>query len=200
MLFVGNFRHPPNADGVMFFCEEVLPRIDAELLEEHPLLIVGNHPPAKILRYAKTSPFVRVVGWVPSVVPYLQSARMSIVPMRYGAGTKRKLVQALMAGTPTVSTSMGIEGLGVVPDEHILLADDAETFAAATERLLRDRKLWTGLADRGIEQVIKLHGRDVARTRLRHALGSVMEPSPERRRTGRAAPAKARAGSRAKAR
>jgi glycosyltransferase involved in cell wall biosynthesis len=200
MLFVGNFRHPPNADGVTFFCEEVLPRIDAKLLEEHQLLIVGNHPSAKILRYAKTSPFVRVVGWVPSVVPYLQSARMSIVPMRYGAGTKRKLVQALMAGTPTVSTSMGIEGLGVVPDKHILLADDAESFAAATERLLRDRKVWTGLADRGIEQVTKLHGPDVARTQLLHALGSVMEKPPGPRRSRRAASAKGSAGSRAKAR
>jgi glycosyltransferase involved in cell wall biosynthesis len=199
MLFVGNFRHPPNADGVTFFCEEILPRIDQELLAEHPLMIVGNHPPAKIVRYAKTSPFVRAVGWVPSVVPYLQSARMSVVPMRYGAGTKRKLVQALMARTPTVSTSMGIEGLDVVPDEHILLADDADSFAAATERLLRDRDTWTGLADRGIEQVTKLHGPDVARKRLLHALESVMdEPSSEGGRTRRSAPA--RAGSSPKAR
>jgi glycosyltransferase involved in cell wall biosynthesis len=201
MLFVGNFRHPPNADGVMFFCEEVLPKIDRELLEQHPLLIIGNHPSAKILRYAKSSPFVRVVGWVPSVVPYLQSARMTIVPMRYGAGTKRKLVQALMARTPTVSTSMGTEGLDVVPDEHVLLADDADSFAAATERLLRDRELWTGLADRGIEQVMGLHGRDVARTRLLHALESISgTPSPDQAGASRAAPTRGRAGSRAKTR
>ena len=58
ILFVGNFRHPPNADGVSFFCDDVLPRIDAKLLEEHPVRIVGNHPPANILRYAKSSPFI----------------------------------------------------------------------------------------------------------------------------------------------
>ena len=99
-----------------------------------------------------------MTGWVPSVVPYMQSARVSIVPMRYGAGTKRKLVQALMARTPTVTTSMGIEGLDVIPDKHVLLANDAESFASATESLLRDKQLWTGLADRGIEQVTALHG------------------------------------------
>jgi O-antigen biosynthesis protein len=201
MVFVGNFRHPPNADAVTFFCEDILPRIDPKLLEAHPVLVVGNHPSAKILNYAKTSPFVRVVGWVPSVVPYLQSARVSIVPMRYGAGTKRKLVQALMARTPTVSTSMGIEGLDVVPDEHVLLADDAATFATATERLLRDRKLWTGLADRGSEQVGNLHGRDIARTRLLDAIESISgKPSPGRKSTVTAAPAGGRNGSRARAR
>jgi glycosyltransferase involved in cell wall biosynthesis len=173
ILFVGNFRHPPNADAVTFFCDEVLPHIDPKLLEEHPVMVVGNHPPPAVLRYAKSSPFVRVTGWVPSVVPYMQNARATVVPMRYGAGTKRKLVQALMARTPTVTTSMGIEGLEFVPDEHVLLADDPVEFAAATERLLRDRELWTGLADRGIEQVTALHGPELSRSKLLEALEAV---------------------------
>ena len=173
IVFVGNFRHPPNADAVMWFCEDILPRINGDLVEENALMIVGNHPPAKLLKYAQTSSSVRMVGWVPSVVPYLQSARVNVVPMRYGAGTKRKLVHGLMAGTPTVTTTMGLEGLDVVPDEHVLLADDPESFAAATERLLRDRELWTGLTERGIEQVGELHCRDTARARLRDALEAI---------------------------
>ena len=55
ILFVGNFRHPPNADAVTFFCDEVLPLIDPKLLEEHPVMVVGNHPPPAVLRYAKSS-------------------------------------------------------------------------------------------------------------------------------------------------
>jgi glycosyltransferase involved in cell wall biosynthesis len=196
ILFVGNFRHPPNADAVTFFCDEVLPLIDPALLEEHPVLVVGNHPPPAVLRYAKSSPFVRVTGWVPSVVPYMQNARVSIVPMRYGAGTKRKLVQALMARTPTVTTSMGLEGLDLVPDEHVLLADDAESFAAATERLLRDRELWTGLADRGMERVTALHGPELSRTKLLDALESVLVmPSRGRGAAMERAPAVATAAS-----
>ena len=78
-----------------------------------------------------------------------------------------------MARTPTVTTSMGIEGLDFEPDEHVLLADDPVEFAAATERLLRDRELWTGLADRGIEQVMALHGPDLSRTKLLDALEAV---------------------------
>jgi O-antigen biosynthesis protein len=178
ILFVGNFRHPPNADAVTFFCDDVLPLMDRSLLEEHTVMVVGNNPPPAVLRYAKSSPFVRVTGWVPSVVPYMQNARVTVVPMRYGAGTKRKLVQALMARTPTVTTSMGLEGLDVMPDEHVLLADGPQACAAATEQLLRERELWTGLADRGIERMCDLHGPQVMQSRLLKAVESVLDRSP----------------------
>jgi len=172
ILFIGNFNHPPNLDAVSFFCERILPRIDRRLLAEHPLSIVGQRPPQTVFRYAKTSPFVRVVGWVPSVFPYLQSTRVSVVPMRYGAGTKTKLLQALVAHTPTVTTTIGIEGLNVVPGRDVLLADDAASFARETERLLTDPELWTGLADHGSEQVAKLHSREAVRERLVEVLES----------------------------
>jgi GT2 family glycosyltransferase/glycosyltransferase involved in cell wall biosynthesis len=171
ILFVANFNHPPNLDAVIWFCEEILPKMDRELLKEHPLSIVGHRPPPAVLEYAEASPFINVVGWVPSVVPYLQKARVTIVPMRYGAGTKRKLLQALMSHTPTVTTSMGIEGLSVEPDRHALLADDAEGFAAATERLLRDPKLWAKLSENGSEAVGKIHSREAVLDRLTEVVG-----------------------------
>ncbi len=74
-------------------------------------------------------PHVKIVGWVPSVIPYLNSARVSVVPLRYGAGTKRKIVQALMVGTPTVTTVVGAEGLGVRDRREVLIADDPSEFA-----------------------------------------------------------------------
>lgn len=174
ILFVANFNHPPNLDAVMFFCEEILPKMDQELLEEHPLSIVGHRPPPAVLEYAESSRFINLVGWVPSVVPYLQSARVAIVPMRYGAGTKRKLLQALMSHTPTVTTSMGIEGLSVEPGRHALLADDAESFAEATERLLRDAKLWARLSQNGSEGVGKVHSREAVLDRLNEVVEAQM--------------------------
>jgi glycosyltransferase involved in cell wall biosynthesis/GT2 family glycosyltransferase len=172
ILFVANFNHPPNRDAVVFFCEEILPKIDRDLLREHPLSIVGHRPPPEILRYAKESPLVRVYGWVPSVVPYLQSARVTVVPMRYGAGTKRKLLQALMANTPTVTTSVGIEGMSVVPGRHVLLAEGPARFARATERLLTDPELWASLRDRGAEHVCKLHAREAVKQQLLEVLAA----------------------------
>jgi glycosyltransferase involved in cell wall biosynthesis len=174
ILFVANFNHPPNLDAVIFFCEEILPKIDRELLEEHPLSIVGHRPPPAVLQYAESSPFINVVGWVPSVVPYLQSSRVTIVPMRYGAGTKRKLLQALMSHTPTITTTMGIEGLSVEPDRDALLADDAQSFAEATERLLRDPKLWARLCENGSEAVSKIHSREAVLGRLTEVVEAQM--------------------------
>jgi glycosyltransferase involved in cell wall biosynthesis len=174
ILFVANFNHPPNLDAFTFFCDEILPKIDRKLLKAHPFSVVGHRPPQVLLDYAKTSPFVQVVGWVPSVVPYLQHARVTVVPMRYGAGTKTKLLQALMVNTPTVTTTPGIEGLSIVPGRHVLLADDAESFAEATERLLTDAELWGRLAENGSEQVAKLHSRDAVRDRLLEVLESKM--------------------------
>src|SRR5215207_2603606 len=94
ILFLGNFLHAPNRDAASFLCEEVIPHIDASLLAKHEVSIVGTAAEEHLLETAGAHPNVRVVGWVPSVLPYLQAARVSVVPLRYGAGTKRKIIQA----------------------------------------------------------------------------------------------------------
>ena len=100
ILFIGSFHHAPNVQAAEFLCREIVPRIDPKLLERHPVYIVGDGLNDTVRSFAEDNPHVRLVGWVPSVVPYLQRARVSILPLLYGAGTKRKLVQALMTGTP----------------------------------------------------------------------------------------------------
>lgn len=165
-LFVGNFRHPPNVDAVRYLCREILPLLDPALLAAHPISIVGNALDRIADEFASESPHIHLVGWVPSVAPYLARARLTVVPLRTGAGTKRKLIQALMAGTPTVSTSVGVEGLPLQAGEHLLLADDPPAFAAAMTRLLTDASLWERLAARGRERIVTLHSREVIRSRF----------------------------------
>lgn len=174
VVFVGNFRHPPNLDAVEYFCQEVLPLVSPRLLREHPVRIVGNGPGARVHELAAAREGVSVVGWVPSVIPYLQRARVSVVPLRYGAGTKRKLIQALLAGTPTVTTSVGGEGLPVADGEHVLMEDDAGGFAAALERLLTDEALWDRMADSGRRRMAELHGRAVSLRRSSDALDAIL--------------------------
>ncbi len=182
ITFIGNFRHPPNVGAAEFLCREIVPRIDQDLLAQHPVYLVGNALDDRVRAFAGAHPHVQIVGWVPSVLPYLERARVSVVPLLYGAGTKRKIIQALMLGTPTVSTTVGVEGLGLRHGENVLVADDAGEFAASIERLLRDAPLWERLSRQGQEHMRARHSRDVVRERLLESISSVLAKPVKRAR------------------
>jgi glycosyltransferase involved in cell wall biosynthesis len=174
ILFLGNFLHSPNLDAASYLCEEILPRINPQLLSEHEVSIVGTDAGEQLRDLAAGLPHMKIVGWVPSVIPYLNSARVSVVPLRYGAGTKRKIVQAMMVGTPTVTTSVGAEGLGIRDGREALVADDPSEFAAGIERLLQRRIVWQRLARRGRRHILPLHGRAAVEARFDQVLESVL--------------------------
>ncbi len=174
ILFLGNFLHAPNRDAASYLCEEILPRLDPSLLSEHQVSIVGTEAGEQVGDLAEGLPHTKIIGWVPSVIPYLNSARVSVVPLRYGAGTKRKIVQALMVGTPTVTTNVGAEGLGVRDRREVLIADDPPEFAAAIERLLQERLAWRRLARRGRRHILRLHGRTTVEARFDKVLEAVL--------------------------
>ena len=174
IIFLANFLHKPNRDAASYLCEEIVPRVDPSLLAEHEISIVGTAAAEHVQGFADGLPNLTVVGWVPSVIPYLQQARVSVVPLRYGAGTKRKIIQALMVGTPTVTTSIGAEGLGVQDRRQLLIADDPYSFAASIERLLQRQVAWRGLARRGRKHVLRLHGRATVESRFDQVLETVL--------------------------
>ena len=180
VLAIGSFEHAPNIEAVGHLCRDILPLIDPQLLAEHPVWIVGNQLGDDVRRFARGLEHVHMVGWVPSVLPYLGRARVSVVPLLYGAGTKRKLVQALSTGTATVSTTIGVEGLALRHGEHVLVADDPREFAAAVTTLLTDGKLWTRLARAGRKHVRGTNGRELAQSRFKAALELVSERAPKR--------------------
>lgn len=179
LVFVGNFRHLPNVDGVAYLCREVLPRVNPALLVDHPVYIVGNDLTPAIADLGRSLLNVRMVGWVPSVAPYLEQARASLLPLLYGAGTKRKLIQAAMAGTPSVSTSIGTEGLGLRNETEVLIADDPASFARSIERLLTDEALWNRLASAGRDRVMAVHGRESVRSRFCEVLRATLARTPQ---------------------
>ncbi len=166
LLFVGNFRHRPNLDAVEFLFGDILPKVDERTLARHPLTVVGNGLTDKVRALAEGHKHVRMLGWVPSLVPYYNRARVSVVPLPYGAGTKRKVIESLMSGVPTVSTSVGIEGLGLEPDRHVLIADDPAEFADCVQRLTTDTRLWRRLAADGAAEMAASHGWDRAKDQL----------------------------------
>jgi SAM-dependent methyltransferase/glycosyltransferase involved in cell wall biosynthesis len=178
ILFIGNFEHPPNVGAVEFLCNEIAPRVSSTILERHPISVVGNALDGSVRRLCEQRAGVNPIGWVPSVHPYLDSARVSVVPLLYGAGTKRKLIQALRAGTPTVSTSAGVEGLGVTPGSEVLVADDPQSFADSVERLVEDETLWSRLADAGRSLIEPAYSRETAQARFRDAVVEILQREP----------------------
>jgi glycosyltransferase involved in cell wall biosynthesis len=158
MYFVGNFRHVPNRDAVAYLANEVLPLLDPELLERHPFTVIGNYLDQITLDIDPEAPGVNLVGWVPSVKPYVERSRVTVVPLLHGAGVKRKVLQSMMAYTPVVTTPIGAEGLDLVQGQHALIAADAGDMAAALTRVLTDDDLWQHMADEGAAHVDARHG------------------------------------------
>jgi GT2 family glycosyltransferase len=173
VVFLGNFRHPPNVDALSSLAD-VLDGLAPGLLDEHPVAIVGNALELSMLGPLATRRGVEVVGWVPSVEPYLERARVCLVPLRHGAGTKRKVLQALLAGTPCVSTPVGTEGLDLEHERDVLVASGPGPLAAAVTRLLSDDDLWLRLSSQGRSIVEHSHGRETVRGRFLAALDAVL--------------------------
>ena len=147
MLFVGGFWHKPNKDAVMWFVDQILPRIRAAA-PETIFRIAGSNMDDDVLALGDR-PGIEVLGFVPDLEPEFDRHRVFVAPLRYGAGMKGKVGQSMIFGLPVVATAIGAEGMDLVEGEHVLVADDAEAFADQTLRLLRDDSLWTRLAGLG---------------------------------------------------
>ncbi|MDH3708194.1 MAG: glycosyltransferase, partial [Acidimicrobiia bacterium] len=175
MYFVGNFRHAPNCEAVEYLCGQVLPLIDPDLLRRHPLTVIGNHLDQVELDIDPSAPGLNLVGWVPSVQPYVERARLAVVPLLTGAGVKRKVIQSMMAHTPVVTTQVGAESLDLVQGEHALIAADASDLASGITRLLTDDALWHRLADAGAAHVEARHGIESVRKHFDHIVATVLD-------------------------
>ncbi len=177
-VFLGNMRHPPNGEAVQWLCKRIWPELDPALLAEHPIRIVGAGVDERLARLSAGRPGIEVVGWVPSPTPYLQRARLSILPLLHGAGTKRKLLQAALAGTPSVSTPVGAEGFGLTHGEDVLVASEPRAFAMEMTRLLTDEGLWTRLAETARRDLAARHSPEGSRRRFFEVIDAVTERRP----------------------
>ncbi|MEL6928514.1 MAG: tetratricopeptide repeat protein [Cyanobacteria bacterium J06600_6] len=139
ILFIGSYNHLPNVDAVIWLCEEVMPLV----WQSHPeikVTLLGNNPSPEVLVLA--SDRVDVTGYIDDVSPYFLSHKLSVSPLRYGAGMKGKIGQSLEYGLPVVSTNIGTEGMNLIPERHILEANEAAEFARQIIRLYTNAPLW----------------------------------------------------------
>lgn len=141
ILFVGGFAHPPNQEAVLWFVEHVLPLIHLRVPDAR-LVVVGSNPPSIVQALAGDA--ISVYADVSDAVlrKHYRSSRVAAVPLRYGAGVKLKVVEALREGLPLVTTSVGAQGLPGLQDVASICHEPQE-FADAVCRLLTDDALWT---------------------------------------------------------
>ena len=137
LVFVGLMDWSANADAVLYFLDRILPHIRRRR-PETTFTIVGRNPSPQILDRARSDSRLLVTGTVSDVRPYLWGASASVVPLRIGSGTRIKIYEAMAAGTPVVSTTIGAEGLELNPGQDICIADDPAEFAARCVELLED--------------------------------------------------------------
>jgi glycosyltransferase involved in cell wall biosynthesis len=131
-VFVANFAYGPNRDGLAFMLDEVLPRVWAQLPDAQLALAGGG------LGHMPDDPRVHVLGFVEDLRDAYAGASCAVVPLRVGGGTPLKLIEALAYGLPVVATARATAGLAVVDGEHCLIAEDADAFAAAIVRVMRE--------------------------------------------------------------
>jgi len=148
LLFVGALDYEPNSEAVEWFVREVLPLV-RERVPTATLRIVGRG--GGRVDWVRGEPGVDLVGAVEDLSTQLDAADGAVVPIRVGAGTRLKVVEALANRLPLVTTAVGCEGIEVRDGEHALVRDDAEGFAAACVSVLTDPALRQRLADAGAE-------------------------------------------------
>jgi len=168
VLFTGNMAYPPNEDGALFFYREIFPLVLRQCPEAR-LVIAGKNPPSSIRALAENGR-VEVTGYVPDLRPYLAGAAVVVSPVRFGAGTRLKLLEAFAAGKAVVSSTLGCEGLDVVPGRHLEVADGPAEMSAKAAALLRDPARAVELGRRARELVEEKYDWRVVGERLERLL------------------------------
>ncbi|MGH9903102.1 MAG: glycosyltransferase, partial [Pyrinomonadaceae bacterium] len=168
LLFIGNFNHRPNTDAVHYFMHKIFPRV-REAIPGAKFYVVGSYMPEEI-KFHGTQEGVVVLGFVPDVDSLFESSRLFVAPLRYGAGMKGKVGQALSYGLPVVTTPIGAEGMSLRRGHDVMVAGDQQAFAEMVIELYRSRELWERLSENGYKHVAEQFAPHVVEKNIHAAL------------------------------
>ncbi len=174
VVFIGGFRHLPNVDAVVSFAREVWPKLSGRL--DGRLTIVGADAPAEVRALA--GPDVELRGPVDDLDAVLANCRVTVAPLRYGAGAKGKVVSSLAAGVPCVVSPIAAEGMGLTDGVNVRVAGDADAFAAAVLELHEQPELWLRLSDGGLALARRRFSLDAGRRLVAALLRGLDLPVP----------------------
>jgi glycosyltransferase involved in cell wall biosynthesis len=155
IVLVAYFAWRPNCEAGLELCQKILPRVRARIPSAR-VRLVGATPPPEL--HALAGPMVELTGGVEAVLPHLRSARVSVMPVRAGGGSRIKVLESLAAGIPVVATSFAVSGIDVRPGVDALIAETPADLAALTVRVMEDDELATALSRAGRRLVERRYG------------------------------------------
>lgn len=170
LIFPAQFTYLPNEVGALFMLDEIMPLVLRDL-PRASLMLAGRDPGPRLVDAARENPAVVVTGAVPSMLPYLESADVMVIPLREGGGTRLKALEGFAAGLPVVSTAKGMEGLEVQAGTHYLHAETAREFADAI-KLAVQPAVAAEMREAAYELVTERYGSDAVAQAIATALST----------------------------
>ena len=172
VLFIGSLSYEPNADGLTWFTTAIWPLVRSAHPHAQLRVVGGGLPETNAVRHVDG---VELLGQIDEVGPEFERATATVVPIRWGGGTRIKILEAFAHRSPVVSTSLGASGLGATNERHLLIADEAADFAHAISRILRDPGLRSMLVTHGTELLHRRFSSTTVRAGLRRRLVDLLD-------------------------
>jgi len=176
LLFVGGFSHDPNVDAVLYFCERIFPQVRISV-PECGLTVVGSNPPEQIRQLS--SACIRIAGFVPSLAPVFRNSYISVAPLRFGAGMKGKVGEAMSEGLPVVTTSVGAQGMDLVHRRNAMICDTPGEFGESVVELFRNRQLYEEIRRNALEHILNMSGTAAVEKRVGEMMGQLENIKPK---------------------
>jgi glycosyltransferase involved in cell wall biosynthesis len=176
LMFLGNYLHYPNVDAVLYFHEEIWPRLKIAM-PELKFYVVGQSPPPEITRLASDKSIV-VTGTVDDVTPYLKRNKIFICPVRLGGGFRGKILEAMAIGRPVVSTRLGAEGIPASDGKNIILADKPDDFVKGIADLIGNIELYRRIQENARKLMEDHYAWDKSVAQLEKVLEDMMSQPP----------------------
>jgi GT2 family glycosyltransferase len=170
IVFLGGFMHKPNVDAVLFFTREIWPLIVSALPEAR--FVIAGADVTKEIKHLESDKIL-VKGYVENLLDVFATAKLSVAPIRFGAGIKGKVLASLGYGVPCVATSMASEGIGLTHNTNIMIADTPVEYAEAVIKVYKSAELWKSLSSCGHHWIREKYSRPAIASKLLEAFDEI---------------------------
>ncbi len=170
LLFTGNMDYAPNIDAVIYFTREILPLVQSKYPNVR-FVIAGQRPVKKVQELADDN--IKVTGFIKDLASVYNEASVVVAPLRFGAGTQNKVLEAMAMGVPVVCSNIGFKGLGIESGEGAIMQTDAGTFAQSVIDLLSSAEMRRTVGEKGVSVIRSKFGWDAIAKQLESYLKEI---------------------------